>query len=104
MLIPSGSKAGFIRRMESTHVCSNHVPMNQSYTVSTEAVCSSPCTNINNMSMSTSAKFPSKAMKTIKHPIKVLKIAHINICLFRNKVHGSNNLLVTVVVHFFTIK
>ena len=45
-------------------VCSNHVPMNQSYTVSTEVVspstkstvCSSPCTNINNISMSISAK------------------------------------------------
>ena len=62
-------------------VNSNHVPMNRGYTVSTEAVCpsrkstvcSSPCTKINNMSMSTSAKLPSKAMKTIKHPKKLLK-------------------------------
>ena len=62
-------------------VCSNHVPMNQSYTVSTEAVCSrrkytvcsSPCTNINDMNMSTSAKLPSQAMKTIKQPRKVLQ-------------------------------
>jgi hypothetical protein len=63
-------------------VCSNHMLMNQSYTVSTEAVCpsrkstvcSSPCTNINNQSMSTSAKLPSKARKIIKHPKKVLKL------------------------------
>ena len=49
-------------------VCSNHVLMNQIDTVSTEAVCpsrkstvcSSPCTNINNMSMYTSTKLPSK--------------------------------------------
>ena len=49
----------------------NHVPMNQSYIVSTEAVCPSrkstvcslTCTNINNLSMSTSAKLPSKAIK-----------------------------------------
>ena len=65
----------------TTIVCSNHVPMNQIYTVSTEAVClrkstvcSSPCTNINNMSISTSSKLPSKAMKTSKHTRrKVLK-------------------------------
>ena len=57
-------------------------------------MCSSPCTNINNMSMSTSAKLPSKAMKTIKHPRKVLKIAHVNICSIRNKVHEITNLLV----------
>jgi hypothetical protein len=51
------------------------------YTVITEVVCpsrkstvcSSPCTYINNMSMSTSAKLPSKAMKTSKHHRKVLK-------------------------------
>ena len=58
------------------------------YTVSTEAVfpsrkftvCSSPCTNINNMSISTSAKLHRKAMKTSKHPgRKVLKIANVNI-------------------------
>ena len=49
-------------------VCSNHVPMNQILTVSTEAVCprrkttvcNSPCTNINNMRISTPAKLPSK--------------------------------------------
>ena len=51
---------------------SNHEPINQSYTVSTEAVCnsskttlcSSPCTissNENNMSKVTSDKLPSKA-------------------------------------------
>ena len=75
-------------------VCCNHVPMNQIYTGSTEAVCPSrkstvcrsPCTNINNKSISTSAKLPSKAMKTSKHPRKVLKIAHVNICSLRNKV------------------
>ena len=50
-------------------VCSNHVPMNQSDTFRSEVmcpsrkstICSSTCTNINNMSMSTSAKLPSKA-------------------------------------------
>ena len=83
-------------------VCSNHVSMNQIYNVSTEVVfpsrksnvCSSPCTNINNMRMSTSAKL-SKAMKTSKHPRKVLKITHVNICSLRNKVNEINNLLVT---------
>ena len=55
-------------------VSSNHEFINQSYTVSTEAVCnsrkttcSSPCTissNVNNMSTSTSDKLPSKALKT----------------------------------------
>ena len=91
--------------------CSNHVPMNQSYTVSTEAVCpsrkstvrSSPCTNIDNMRMCTSAKVPSKAMKTIKHPRKLLKIAHFNIYSLRNMVHEVNNLLVTDVIHILTI-
>ena len=66
-------------------VCSNHV--NQSYTVSIEAVCpsrmstvcSSHYTNINNMRMS--ATFPSNAMKIIRYPRKVLKIAHVNIQL-----------------------
>ena len=64
-------------------VSSNHEPINHSYTVSTEAVCnsrkttscSSPCTissNVNNMSKSTSDKLPSKALKTIKQPRKVL--------------------------------
>ena len=80
-------------------VCSNHVPMNQSDTVSTEAVCprrkstvcSSPFNNINNQSMSTSAKPPSKVMKTIKHPRKVLKTVHIKICSLRNKIHEINN-------------
>ena len=85
-------------------VCSNHVSMNKTYTVSTEAVCpgkkstvcSSPFTNINNVSMSTSAQLLSKAMKTIKHPSKVLKkIANVNICCLRNKVHEINNLLET---------
>jgi hypothetical protein len=46
-------------------VCGNHVPMNKSDTVSTEAVCQgrkyTVCsTNTNNMSMSTSDKLPSK--------------------------------------------
>jgi hypothetical protein len=77
-------------------VQSNHVPINhQSYTVSTEAVCpsrtstvcSSPCSNINNMSMCTSAKLPCKAMTTINHPRKVLQISHVNTCSLRNKVH-----------------
>jgi hypothetical protein len=49
-------------------VCSNHVPMNQIYTVSTEAVCPSRKSTVNNMSIFTSAKLPSKAMKTSKHP------------------------------------
>ena len=69
-------------------VCSYHVHMSKSYTVSTEVVCpsrkstlcSSPCTNINKKSMSTSAKLPSKEMEIIKHPRKVLKIAHVKIC------------------------
>ena len=47
------------------------------------------------MSKSTSDKLPSKALKTIKQPRKVLKIALINICSLRNKVHEVNNLLVT---------
>ena len=85
-------------------VCSNHVSMNQSYTVSTKPVFSrrkstvgsSPCTNIKTMSTSTAAKLPSKAMKASKHSRrKVLKIAHVNICSLRNKVHEINNLLVT---------
>ena len=92
-------------------VYSNHVPMNRMYAVSTEAVCSrrkstvcsSFCTNINNMIMSTSAKLPSKAMKTIKHPRKVLKMAHVNICSLRNKVFQINNLLVTNYIHIMTI-
>ena len=92
-------------------VCSNHVPMNQIYAVITEAVCpsrestvcSSPCTNINNMRISTSDKLPSKAMKTSKHPRKVLKIAHDNICRLRNKVHEISNLLVTDDIHILTI-
>jgi adenine deaminase len=95
-------------------VSSNHEPINQSYTVSTEAVCnsrkntlcSSPCTissNVNSMSKSTSDKLPSKALKTIKQPRKVLKIAHINICNLRNKVHEVNNLLVTDDIHILTI-
>ena len=91
-------------------VCSNHVPMNQIYAVSTEAVCpsrkstvcSSPCTNINNMRISTSAKLPSKAMKTSKHPRKVLKIANVNICSLRNKVNEMNNWLVTDGIHILT--
>jgi hypothetical protein len=55
-------------------VSSNHELINQSYTVSTEAVCNSrkttcrsPCTtssNVNNISTSTSDKLPSKALKT----------------------------------------
>jgi hypothetical protein len=95
-------------------VSSNHEPINQSYTVSTEAVCntrkttlcSSPCTisfNVNNMCKSTSENLPRKALKTIKQPRKVLDIAHINICSLRNKVHDVNNLLVTDDVHILTI-
>ena len=95
-------------------VCSNHEPMNQSYTVSTEAVCpsrkttlcSSPCTtssNITNMSKSTSDKLTSKALKTIKQPRKVLKIAHINISSLRNKAHEVKNLLVTDDIGILTI-
>ena len=72
--------------------------MNQSYTVSTEAVCpsrkttlcSSPCTI-----KSPSDKLPSKVLKTIKQPRKVQKIAHINICSLINKVREVNNLLVS---------
>ena len=78
-------------------VCSDHVHMSKSYTVSTEVVChsrkstvcSSHCTNKNNMSMSNSAKLPSKAMKTSKHPRKVLKIAHVKISSLWNKVHSN---------------
>ena len=92
-------------------VCSTNIPMNQSYTVSTEVVCpsrkstvcSSPCTKINNLSMSTSAKLASKARKTINHPREVLKIAHVNICSLRNKVHEINHLLVTGDIHNLTI-
>ena len=85
--------------------------LNQIYNVSTEAmcpsrkstVCSSPCTNIKNMNISTSAKLPSKAMKNSKHPRKVLKIAHVNICSLSNQVHEINNLLVTDDIHILTI-
>ena len=78
-----------------TAICSNHVPMDQSYSVSTEVVCpsrkttlcSSPCTI-----KSTSDKLPSKAFKTIKQP---RKNCHINICSLRNKIHEVNNLLGT---------
>jgi hypothetical protein len=52
------------------------------------------------MRTSTSAKLPSKVMKTIKHPRKVLKITHINIC---SKVHEINHLLVTDHIHILTI-
>jgi hypothetical protein len=55
------------------------------------------------MNTSTSAKLPSKVMKTGKHPRKVLKIAHVNICIFRNKVYEINNLQVTDDVHILTI-
>ena len=55
------------------------------------------------MSKSTSDKLPSKALKTIKQPRKVLKKAHINICILRNKVHEVNNLLVTDDIHILTI-
>ena len=89
-------------------VCRNHVSMNQIYAVSTEAVCpsrkstvcSSPYTNINNMRISTSAKLPSKAMKTSKHPRKVLKIAYINIC---SRVHEINNMQVADDIHILSI-
>ena len=86
-------------------VCSNHMPINQGYTVRTEVVCPSRkfTVCINNPSMSTSAKLPCKERKTIKHPRKVLKIAHINICCLRNKVHEINNLLVTDDIHILTI-
>ena len=74
-------------------VCHNHVPMNESYTDSTEAVCpsrkstvcSSSCTKINNLSMSTSPKLPSKAITTIKHPRIVLKIAHVYVCSYKKQ-------------------
>ena len=65
-------------------------------------VCSSPCTIINYMSMATSAEHSSKAMKTIKHPRKVLQIAHINISILGNNVHEINNLLVTDDIHMLT--
>jgi hypothetical protein len=95
-------------------VISNHAPINQSYSVSTEAMCnsrktnlcSSPCTissNVNNMSKSTSDKPPSKALKTIKQPRKVKKIAHVNIRSLRNKVFEVNNLHVTDDIHILTI-
>ena len=93
-------------------VCSNHVPTNQMHTVSTEAVCprrktivcSSPCTNINNMSISTSAKPPSKSIQTSNHPRRnMLKVAHVNICSLRNKVHEINNLLIKGDSHNMTI-
>ena len=82
-----------------------------SFTVSCEVVCpswksnvcSTPYTNINNMSMSTSATIPSKAMKTIKRPRKVLRIAHVNICSLRNKDNEINILLVTDDIHILTI-
>ena len=87
------------------------MPMNQSYTVCTEdvypsrksTVCSSPCTNINHMNMSTCAKLTSKAMKTNKHTRKVLKIAYVNICSLTKKVHAINNLPVTKDIHILTI-
>jgi adenine deaminase len=74
-------------------VSSNHEPINQSYTVGTEAVCnsrkttlcSSPCTisfNVNSTSKSTSDTLPSKELKTIKQPRKVLKIAHMFLRLY----------------------
>ena len=80
-------------------VSSNHETINQSYTVSTEAVCpsrkttlcSSPCSissYVNNMSKSTSVFSALMGSLSIKQPRKVLKIAHINICRLRNKVHG----------------
>jgi galactitol-specific phosphotransferase system IIB component len=49
------------------------------------------------MSKCTSDKLPSKALKSIKPPRKVLQIAHINIR--RNKVHEVNNLLATDDIH-----
>jgi hypothetical protein len=91
-------------------VCSNHVPMNQMYALSTEPVCprrkftmcSLPCTNINNTSISTSAELPSKAIKISKHPRRqLLKISHVNSLI--NKVHEVNNLLVTDGIHTLTI-
>ena len=54
------------------------------------------------MSKSTFEKLPSKALKTNNQPRKVLKIAHINICSLRNKVHEVNNLLVTDDIHILT--
>ena len=53
--------------------------------------------------MSISDKLLSKAIKTIKHPRKVLKIAHVIICSLRNKVHEINYLLVTDDIHILTI-
>ena len=81
------------------------------YAVSTEAVCpnrkstvcSSLCTNINKMRISTSPKLPSKVMKTSKHPRKVLKITHMNICNLGNKDHEIKNLLVKDDIHILTI-
>jgi exonuclease III len=42
-------------------------------------------------------------MNKIKHPRKVLKIAKVNICSLRNKVHEVNNLLVTDDIHILII-
>ena len=78
--------------------------MNHSNTVSTKPVCPMrkstrvqlTMRNMKNMSMSTAAKLPSKAIKVSKLPRrKVLKIAHVNLCSLRNKVNEINNLLVT---------
>ena len=67
-------------------------------------MCSSPCTNINNMSISTSAKLPSKAMKTSNHHrTKELKIVYVKICSLRNNIHKINNFLATDDIHILTI-
>jgi hypothetical protein len=56
------------------------------------------------MQIPTSAKLPSKAMKTSKQPgRKVPKIAYVKICSLRNKVHEINNLLLTDDIHILTI-
>jgi hypothetical protein len=50
----------------------------------------------------TSAKSPSKPIKTTKNRRKVLKIAHVNICSLRSKVYEIGNLLVTDDMHILT--
>jgi hypothetical protein len=79
-----------------------HVELNSA--VCTETVClrkkptvGSPLStidsNVNVTNMSTSDQPLRIARKTNKKPIKGLKIAHINICSLRNKVHEIDNLL-----------
>ena len=92
---------------DPTAIVCSHVPMNQFYTVGTEAVCPSrkstvcrsPCTNINNMSIPTCAKLPSKAFNQNKHPRRCSIIAHVDMCSIRNQFHEINNLLVSDDIH-----